>query len=145
LPVGSPVSVAGGHFSIDVQSLTADGAVVRVTPSAPAAASVAAPSPAAPRGVVLPSGTGRVRLMAPPSAPVTPVTAVQPPPVSGDRTVALPLRRVAGAAASGPGTPRLAPAAERTLLGGPWVPALGALLGLGLVFVVVKGRRVFTR
>jgi hypothetical protein len=142
LPVGSPVSVAGGHFSIDVQSLTADGAVVRVTPSAPAAASVAAPSPAAPRGVVLPSGTGRVRIGPPHSAPVA---AVQLPPAPSDRAVGLPLRRVAGAVADGPGTPRLAPAAERTLLGGAWVPALGALLGLALVFGLVKGRRIFTR
>ncbi|MDQ1660560.1 MAG: hypothetical protein QOJ68_540, partial [Blastococcus sp.] len=140
LPVGSPVSVAGGHFSIDVQSLTADGAVVRVTPSAPAVASVAAPSPAAPQGVVLPSGTGRVRAGTPLSAPVT---AGPLPPVPGDHTVAAPLRRVAGAVAAG--TPRLAPAAERTLLGGPWVPAVGALLGLALVFVLVKARRVFTR
>jgi hypothetical protein len=142
LPVGSPVSVAGGHFSIDVQSLTADGAVVRVTPSAPARASVAAPSPAAPQGVVLPSGTGRVRAGTRLSAPVT---AGPLPPAPVDRTVAAPLRRVAGAVAAGPGTPRLAPAAERTLLGGPWVPALGALLVLALVFVLVKARRMFTR
>jgi hypothetical protein len=141
LPVGSPVSVAGGHFSIDVQSLTADGAVVRVTPSAPAAAAVPAPSHAAPQGVVLPSGSGRVRALAPVSALVSPA----PVPGAGDGTVAAPPRHVAGAVAAGPGSPRLAPAAERTLLDGPWVPALGALLVLAFVLVLVKVRRVFTR
>jgi hypothetical protein len=138
LPVGTPVSVAGGHFSIDVQSLTADGAVVRVTPSAPAAAAVAAPVPAAPQGVVLPSGTARIATGTPVAAPVPSV------PVSTVVPAAAPVRRVAGAVA-GRGSPRLAPAAERTLLRGPWVPALGALLVLALVFVLVKVRRLPTR
>lgn len=141
LPVGTPVSVAGGHFSIDVQSVTADGAVIRVTPSAPAAAAVAAPAPRAPQRVVLPSGTGRIATtsVAPTAAPqpLVPAPAVVP--------VAAPEAHVAGAVAAAPGSPRLAPAADRTLLGGPWVPALGALLVLMLVFVLVKVRRTFAR
>jgi hypothetical protein len=142
LPAGSPVSIAGGHFSIEVQGLTADGAVVRITPAAPAAAPVAAPAPAAPQGVVLPSDTGRAHTATAPSAPVTvrPLT-----PVTGDRAVAAPLARVAGVAVTVSGTPRLAPAAQRTLLGGPWVPVAGALLGLALVLVLIKVRRVFAR
>jgi hypothetical protein len=150
LPVGSPVSVAGGHFSIEVQSVSAAGAVVRVAPSAPAAAAVVAPSPAVPQGVVLPSGTGRVSHVVPSSTPVAaapvaaaPVAAAPVSPVRGGAlTATVPVRRVAGAVAADPGTPRLAPAAEHTVLGGPWVPALGALLVLALVFVLVKVRRL---
>jgi hypothetical protein len=140
LPVGSPVSVAAGHFSIEVQSVSAAGAVVRVTPSAPAAAAVAAPTPAVPQGVVLPSGPARVSHVVPRSAPVaTPVAPVR----SDGGTATASVRRVAGAVAAASGTPRLAPAAERTMLGGPWVPALGALLVLALVFVLVRARRIF--
>jgi hypothetical protein len=140
LPVGSPVAIAAGHFSIQVQSLSADGAVVRVTPSEPAAAAVAAPTPAVPQGVVLPSGPARVSHVVPRSAPVaTPVAPVR----SDGGTATASVRRVAGAVAAASGTPRLAPAAERTMLGGPWVPALGALLVLALVFVLVRARRIF--
>jgi hypothetical protein len=142
LPVGSPVSVAAGHFSIEVQSMSAAGAVVRVTPSAPAAAAIAAPSPAVPQGVVLPSDAGRLSPLTPLSAPVA---AAPVSPVGGGTVPATaPVRRVARAVAADPGTPRLAPAAERTVLGGPWVPALGAVLVLAFVFVLVKVRRVFS-
>jgi hypothetical protein len=64
---------------------------------------------------------------------------------AGDHTAAAPAPHVAGAVAAGADSPHLAPAAERTLLGGPWVPAVGALLVLALVFVLVKVRRDFPR
>ena len=149
LPVGSPVSVAGGHFSIEVQSVTAAGAVVRVTPSAPAAAAAAAPAPAAPQGVVLPGG-GRhgSATWCRRTAPVAPrrcracrwlrrvgPRGACPPPRSRARR---------GCRAAAPGTPRLAPAAERTLLGGPWVPVRWAPCSCSaLAFVLVKVRRIF--
>jgi hypothetical protein len=141
LPVGSPVTVAGGHFSVDVQSVDAAGAVVRVTPSAPAAAAVARPA-AVPQGVVLPGGTGRVATLRTPGGPVA-AGPLSHAPVG--LTTPAPIARVSGAAAAGPGTPHLTPAADRTLLGGPWMPALGALLVLALVSVLVKVRRLFAR
>jgi hypothetical protein len=145
LPIDSSVSVAGGHFSIDVQSVTAAGAVVRVNPSAPAAAAVPAPQPAAGRGVVLPAGTARVATVRPTGG--TPVAAAPLPPVPGPAalTAAAPLPRVAGAVAAGPGSPRLAPAADHTFLGGPWVPAAGALLLIVALLVLVRVRRVLAR
>ena len=143
LPVGTPVSIAGGHFSITVQGLSDAGAVVRVTPSAPPAAAAAAPAPRVPQGVVLPSGTARIvtrtQVRAQTAAPVAPVPApVVVPAVA-------PVRPSVGAVAAGHGSPRLAPAAERTLLGSAWVPALGALLLLVLGFVLLRVRRVFSR
>jgi hypothetical protein len=142
LPVGSPVSVGGGHFTIDVQRTTADGAVVRVTPSAPAAAAISAPRPAAPQGVVLPARTARVATVRPVDAPVA---AAPLPRSTATATATGPLPRVPGAVAAGTGTPRLVPAAHRTLLDGPWVPAGGALLLVVLVLVLVRVRRVFAR
>lgn len=142
LPVGSPVSVAAGHFSIDVQSVTADGAVVRVTPSAPATAAIPRPAPAAAQGVVLPAGGGQVTAGKP---LVAPVATAPLPPVAVNATTTVPVPHGTGAVAAGPGTARLIPAADHTLLGGPWVPAAGALLVLVLVFVLVKVRRVFAR
>jgi hypothetical protein len=146
LPVGSPVSVGRGHFAIDVQKVTAGSAVVRVTPSAPAAAAVTAPRPAAPQGVVLPAGTGRVATVRPIGAPVAAAPLSRVPTAATTATTAtVPLPRVAGAVTAGPGTPRLAPAADQTLLGGPWVPAVGALLLVVSVLVLVRVRRVFAR
>jgi hypothetical protein len=58
LPVGVAVPVSGGDFSVVVQSVSAAGAVVSVTPTPPAAAGTPAPAPQrAPGGVVM-SGTG---------------------------------------------------------------------------------------
>ncbi|MGY1805579.1 reprolysin-like metallopeptidase [Blastococcus sp. SYSU D00922] len=55
LPVGAAVPVSGGDFSVVVQSVSAAGAVVSVTPTPPAAAGTPAPAPQrAPRGGVMP-------------------------------------------------------------------------------------------
>lgn len=60
LPVGVAVPVSGGDFSVVVQSVSATGAVVSVTPTPPAAAGTPAPAPQrAPRGGVM-SGAGDV-------------------------------------------------------------------------------------
>jgi hypothetical protein len=90
LTVGVPVTVAGGQFTVRVDSITADGAVVSVVPSPPAAAP-AAPAPAeepAPGGVlpgdaagngVPPDGATDGDPTADSATPQDPATAVAPP------------------------------------------------------------------
>jgi hypothetical protein len=59
LPLGVAMPISGGDFSVVVQSLSADGAVVSVTPTPPATASDAAPAPQrAPHGSVMAGGAG---------------------------------------------------------------------------------------
>ena len=54
LPVGTPVPVAGGAFSVVVRSVGAAGAEVAVTPAPSVAAAAPAPRAAAPAPSVLP-------------------------------------------------------------------------------------------
>lgn len=57
LPLGTSVPVAGGQFTIRVDAITADGAVVSVLPDPPALAPAAPPPPTEPApGAVLPGG-----------------------------------------------------------------------------------------
>jgi hypothetical protein len=135
LPVGKALSIAGGHFTIRVDSLGAQGAVVRVTPSAPAAAAGPRATSVAPQGVVLPGGTGAATQQS--VAPAAPGQAAIAP--------AAVYPRAAGAPAPGADSPRLAPAATSSLISGPLVPAVGAVLVLALVLVLVKVRRAFSR
>ncbi|MGZ4659630.1 MAG: reprolysin-like metallopeptidase [Blastococcus sp.] len=130
LPVGSPVSVAGGQFSIEVQSVTADGAVVRVQPSAPAAAPSAARAPAAAAsGVVLPAGSGvHARLPHPGTAPAPAASPSAP--------------GAAVAPAAGPASPALRPAATSTPIGGLVLPLAGAALIGGLLVALRLRRRI---
>ncbi|HEV7189344.1 MAG TPA: hypothetical protein VGN28_15740 [Blastococcus sp.] len=131
LPVGSPVSVAGGQFSIEVQGVTADGAVVRVRPTAPLVAHTAPQAPAAGAGsVALPGGgSAPVHAVAPSAAPgPQPVTASAPSAVASPATA--------------PATPALRPAATSKPLAGLLVPlAAGAVLAGGVLLGMRRIRR----
>ena len=64
--------VSGGDFSVVVESVSAIGAVVSVTPAPPAAAGTPAPAPRQPAGRVVMSGAGE-------EAPEAPVAAAEEP------------------------------------------------------------------
>ena len=67
LPVGAPVPISGGDFTIVVQDVTAAGAVLTVTPAAPAVAPAPASRPASPvPGTVLPGSADEAEGAAPP-------------------------------------------------------------------------------
>lgn len=72
LPVGVAVPVSGGDFSVVVESVSATGAVVSVTPAPPAAAGTPAPAPERTTGGVVMSGAGE-------AAAGAPVTAAEEP------------------------------------------------------------------
>jgi hypothetical protein len=85
LRVGTPVTVAGGQFTIRVDAITADGAVISVVPSPPAAAPAAPAPPADPApGAVLPGdapGNGAPADAVPaedPGTPQDPASTVAP-------------------------------------------------------------------
>ena len=137
LQVGVPITVAGGHFTIEVQALTTAGAVVHVVPAAPAqaVAPAPAPAPAAPTHLVLPGNVSVQQGTATVAAP--PVVAPAPAPA------AAPLPQVA--AAGRPATPKLqATATTRSSLGLP-VPLAGALLAAGLLLLAARRLRRATR
>ena len=146
LPVGVPVSVAGGAFSVTVDAVTAAGATLTVTPAAGAAVPVtplpegdavppvlaAAPGTAAHAPVASGAGVGAATG---PAAPPTPVPAVQEaatPPSAGDVVVTEPV-----------------PAAVRTVPGTDWVPPAAAAGGLGALaltgWVVTRKRGARSR
>jgi hypothetical protein len=69
LPVGVAVPVSGGDFSLVVQSVSAAGAVVSVTPTPPVAGSAPAPAtPPAPRGGVMAGTAAEAPVPAPAAA-----------------------------------------------------------------------------
>ncbi len=70
LPVGVPVSISGGDFTVVLRGLTAEGAVLDVTPTPPAAGSAPAPAAprAAPRGGVMSGSAASVEPAAPEAA-----------------------------------------------------------------------------
>jgi hypothetical protein len=127
LPVGSPVTVSGGHFAIEVQAITAAGAVVRVVPSAPTAAAVPpAPQSPTPAGGnrVLPgtgsTGHGPAAQQAPATAPVVAATPAE----------------AASDVAAAPAAPQLrTTATSRT---GLVVPLVGALLACGALLLAAR-------
>jgi reprolysin-like metallo-peptidase family M12B len=146
LPVGVPVSVAGGAFTVTVDAVTVAGATLTVTPAAGAAVPVtplpegdavppvlaATPGTAAPAPVA--SGAG-VSAAGGPAAPPGPVAAVQEaatPPSAGDVVVTEPV-----------------PAAVRTVPGTDWVPSAAAAGGLGALvltgWVVTRKRGARSR
>jgi hypothetical protein len=135
LPVGSPVTLAGGHFAVEVQSLTADGAVVRVVPSAPAAAAAtSAPAPRAGAGdVVLPSsrsaGQGSAAQQVPADASVAAAPAADP-------------AAAYAPAAAVPATPQLRATATSHSSLGFVVPVAGALLAGALLLAARRTRRI---
>jgi hypothetical protein len=141
LPLGVPVPVSGGDFTVVVESVSAEGALVRVTPGPVRAGTIqaagrtgAAPGGllpgTTPPGVPAPGAGG-----APVPAPVGAGQAVQPPaaPVGtdADADAGVPAVRV---------TPSLVSAAELPARGAVLAPLAGGLLA-GSALLVVRGRR----
>jgi hypothetical protein len=129
LPVGTPITVSGGDFTVVVQDVTSAGAVLSVTPVPPAVATVPVPraAPVAPGGVM--SGSAGV-----PQAAAPPV---------GD-TAGFPLPAHAGAHAVR-ATPALESAADSTGGGGFLVPLAGAALAASALLVARSARRSWAR
>jgi hypothetical protein len=131
LPVGVAVALSGGQFSVVVRSVSADGAVIDVVPTPPAAA---APAP-----VPADTGAGQVLAATPAPADVPAAAAVE-----SDPAEAAPVEEAAETAARAvaePATPVLRTAAEPTGVGGVVLAAAGALLGAALLLVVRTVRR----
>jgi hypothetical protein len=122
LAVGTAVPVSGGDFSVVVQSLSAAGAVVTVTPSSAPATGVPAPAPAG----VASGGVMSGQAAATPQAAVAP--AVAPP---------------ADVVIAAPRTPALRSAADTS----PSVLVLlaGAILAGTALLVVLRLRRTASR
>ena len=127
LPVGSPVPVSGGTFSVVVDSVSPAGAVLTVTPTAPADEAPAAsqsqpqPQPAPVPGAVMTGDDA-----APTSAAVAPAEPASP--------------AAADPAATVRPVPQLRPAADSSTLTGFLVPA-AALLLAGCAFLLVRRLR----
>jgi hypothetical protein len=136
LPVGSPVTVAAGHFAIEVQALTTAGAVVRVVPSAPAGAAAPAPAPA-------PGNAGD--LVLPANGTVGHGTATGPAPADPPAAAARVATSASVDAPASPASPHLqATATSRSSLG-IVVPLAGALLAAALMLAAARIRRIARR
>jgi hypothetical protein len=124
LPVGTPVPVSGGDFTVVLQSADASGAVLRVTPTPPAAPAAKAPRPAAAApGAVLP-GTEDAAPRAGAAA------GFWAPPVEAARAA----------------TPALTTSADNTSRSGGYLVAAGAaLLAMATLLVVRRLRRAALR
>ncbi|SNR57052.1 reprolysin-like metallopeptidase [Blastococcus mobilis] len=125
LPVGTAVPVSGGDFSVVVQGVSPEGAVVSITPTRPATAvTPASPTPRAPRATVLP-GTG-------PPAAEAPVATV-------GESAAL---RVPDHAGLGQRAPVALHSSADTAAGrGLLVPVAGSALAFALVLLAGRLRR----
>jgi hypothetical protein len=85
LPVGAPVQVSGGDFTVVVESADATGAVVSVVPSPPATPSAPAPAPVqSGAGSVLP-GSGSAQENVPPAASEPVAAQAWKPPIDTSR------------------------------------------------------------
>jgi len=138
LPVGSAVTVSGGHFAIEVLRVTSAGAVVRVVPSAPTAAAAPAPQAPAPAAgsLVLPG-----RASAGSGTPAVPPAAA---PGAAQAAVA-PADEPTSDVAASQANPRLrATATSRSSLGLA-VPLAGALLAGGLLLLAARRVRRASR
>jgi hypothetical protein len=124
LPSGVAVPVSGGAFTIVVQSVSAAGAVLTVTPDAQAPAGAPAVTPET-TGPVVMAADGAV----PAEAPVAVAAGSAPVVVADD----------AGAARQA--TPRLEPAAGTTTAHPALVAFAGAVLAASMLLVVRRVRR----
>jgi hypothetical protein len=119
LPVGTPVPVSGGDFTVVVQSVTADGAVLTVTPTPPAAGVAGTPAAAAPAPRVLP-GAGSAD--APTSTP------------AGDPAPPLPQAAAGAGPVASSGVQNLESVAEAASSSGAALPlAAAGLIGCALL------------
>jgi hypothetical protein len=129
LPVGIPVALSGGQFSVVVRSVSAQGAVVDVVPTPPATAAPA-PAPAD-------SGAGQVLAAAPAPAVETPAETPAEAPATA------PAQPAAATVDTAPAdtAPALQAAAESTPRSGFLLALSGALLVAALLVAVRTVRR----
>jgi hypothetical protein len=122
LPVGVPVTVSGGDFSVVVQGLTPAGAVVSVAPNSPAGGGApATPAPRIPHGGVVLPGSGE-------AAAETLTPTVEEAPEVGAPQFSGAVQRVG---------PDLEPTSEATRGSGALVVGAGALL-VGSTLLVAR-------
>ncbi|MBN1093848.1 hypothetical protein JKP75_15585 [Blastococcus sp. TML/M2B] len=135
LPVGVPVELAGGGFTVTVRSLDDGTAALSVVPVAPPAAPAAAAAPRDPgTGRLLPGAPAGRAAAAPAAQAETPVAAAAP---------AQP--QVPGPAPFVPAAATLEPAAGGSGLGMVLVAVSGAGLAGATLLVVRRARRLRTR
>ncbi len=151
LPVGVPVTLSGGDFTVTVRSMTPAGATVDVVPVAPATKAPAAPAPREDGTGQLVAGTGddstgddstrdvsAVRAPAAAPAPAAPAASAEP---AAAAPWVLGLPRPAAA----PAAPELEPAAGWTPTGSLFVAvSVAGLTGVALL-VLRRARRLPTR
>ncbi|WP_157936979.1 reprolysin-like metallopeptidase [Geodermatophilus chilensis] len=141
LPVGVPVPVAGGAFTVTVDAVTATGATLTVVP----AAAAAVPVTPLPEGDAAPEVLAAEPAAAPVAGPAPAAAAVATAPLPA--AVALSAPVAAAETAAAPVTAGLVltepvPAAVRTAPRADWAPPAAAAAGLG---VVVLAGWTFTR
>src|SRR3954462_2272584 len=133
LPTGAAVTFSGGQFTVVVQSMSPEGAVLSVTPAPPAVAPAPAPAvaPVAPGGVMQgASGAAPTADTGSSAAPEAAPAGASPAPY-----------RVPDPSPGVPERPALRSAADTTSRSGFLVPLAGALLGGAAVLLVGRMRR----
>jgi hypothetical protein len=145
LPVGTPVTVAGGQFTITVEGLSASAATVRVAAAPAATPPVAAGQPVAPAPRVLPQPSSAGQQPAGGTTAAAPATAVASGGAGTGRATtpsATGGSGPAGGGASPAPSARLHEAADLRPSGaGPFPLALGGLGGCAVLAVTVTVRR----
>ncbi|MDT0275092.1 zinc metalloprotease [Blastococcus goldschmidtiae] len=142
LPVGVPVTLSGGDFTVTVRSLTAGGATLDVVPTAPTTTSPARPAPGEDGTGQLVAGTGgSTAAVAAARNPAAQDAPAEEPPVPTLRGPGLPTAPAAAAAAAPAPAPALDPAAGWTSTGGLYV----ALSVTGLAVTVLLALRRLRR
>ncbi|WP_147251980.1 reprolysin-like metallopeptidase [Blastococcus sp. TF02-9] len=148
LPVGTPVTLSGGDFTVTVRSANARGATIDVRPAGPAAT---APAPAAPQedgvGQVLPGGGGSaVTGSGAGSASTAPIasTGVAAAPTAGEATGAAPWVPAPPTPVAA-GSPALEPASGSTPTSTLLVAVAGACAAGAALLVLRRLRRVRLR
>src|SRR3954470_4728861 len=104
LPVGTPVSLAGGQFPVVLQEVSQQGAVLKVVPTPPAAVPAPAPAPSV-------DGTGQVLAGGSAAAAADVAAGAAGVPAAAPAAPRAPCGRAAAAAAPAPGPPPPPPAA----------------------------------
>ncbi|WP_147252323.1 hypothetical protein [Blastococcus sp. TF02A-30] len=133
LPVGVPVPLSGGDFTVTLRAATAAGAVLDVVPTAPAPGTAAAP--AAPRE----RGTGRVLPSTATADAAAAAAAAAAAPAPQAAPLPMPWYPDVDASALTRST-RLEPVAETTASGGLLVAGAGAALA-GATLLLVRRMR----
>jgi hypothetical protein len=134
LPVGVPVPVAGGAFTVTVDAVTAVGATLTVVPAAGAAVPVTPlpegdPAPQVLAAAPVPPATAATAV---PAAAVADAAAAPEAPVAAVAVAATPEAPVAPVAA-GVLLTEPAPAAVRTASRADWPPPTAAAAGVGVL------------